>query len=209
MSVKIKAVVFDYGGVMTSSTAPDRVIALAREKGIAWDVIACGFAAHRLDYDAGRITLAEMYALIWRDAGLEVDAATIAAFLKADDESWVFRNDRTVEWMRTLKSRGFKVGILTNMSPAFAANWFRPKYADVLAFVDALVVSGDVGIVKPQREIYDLMRERIGVPADGICFFDDAEKNVRAAREAGWNALLFAGNDRAEADFAALAGLAG
>ena len=78
--MKIEAVVFDFGGVMTTSTMPQRVMALAEEKGIDWNVFRNGFDAHRLDYDSGRITLDEMYALIWRDAGLKVSAETNAAF---------------------------------------------------------------------------------------------------------------------------------
>ena len=53
--MKISAVVFDFGGVMTTSTMPQRVIALAKEKGIDWNVFVDGFNAHRLDYDAGHI----------------------------------------------------------------------------------------------------------------------------------------------------------
>ena len=48
--MKISAVVFDFGGVMTTSTMPQRVIALAKEKGIDWNVFVDGFNAHRLDY---------------------------------------------------------------------------------------------------------------------------------------------------------------
>ena len=94
--MKISAVVFDFGGVMTTSTMPQRVIALAKEKGIDWNVFVDGFNAHRLDYDAGHITLGEMYALIWGDAGLSVSDETTAAFMKADDESWCYRNERTL-----------------------------------------------------------------------------------------------------------------
>ena len=80
--MKISAVVFDFGGVMTTSTMPQRVIALAKEKGIDWNVFVDGFNAHRLDYDAGHITLGEMYALIWSDAGLSVSDETTAAYIK-------------------------------------------------------------------------------------------------------------------------------
>lgn len=52
--MEIKAVVFDFGGVMTTSTMPQRVIELAKEKGVDWEVFRHGFEAHRLDYDAGR-----------------------------------------------------------------------------------------------------------------------------------------------------------
>ena len=46
--MKITAVVFDFGGVMTTSTMPLRVMDLAAETGIPWDAIKRGFDAHRL-----------------------------------------------------------------------------------------------------------------------------------------------------------------
>lgn len=199
--MKIEAVVFDFGGVMTTSTMPMRVIELAEAKGIDWGVFKRGFDAHRLDYDAGRITLAEMYDLIWRDAGIAVDAGTNAAFMEADDRSWCYRNERTLAWMKALKSRGFKLGILTNMAPKFAREHFESSFADFIAQADAMVISGDEGIVKPQREIYDLLRERIALPAASLLFVDDLERNVAAARAAGWRAVRFETNDQVEADF--------
>ena len=199
--MKIEAVVFDFGGVMTTSTMPMRVIELAEAKGIDWGVFKRGFDAHRLDYDAGRITLAEMYDLIWRDAGIVVDAGTNAAFMEADDRSWCYRNERTLAWMKALKTRGFGIGILTNMAPKFAREHFESVFADFIAVADAMVISGDEGIVKPQREIYDLLRSRIGLPAESLLFVDDVERNVAGARAAGWRALRFVTNDQVEADF--------
>ena len=198
---RVGAVVFDFGGVMTTSTMPKRVIALAREKGIDWDVFRRGFDAHRLDYDAGRLTLEEMYDLIWRDAGIEVSAETNAAFIAADSQSWLYRNERTLEWMKSLKARGFVIGILTNMAPHFARVHFRTSFADFIALADAMVVSGEVGLVKPHREIYDLMRERIGLPASALCFIDDLERNVAAAAAAGWRGIRFVSNEQVESDF--------
>ena len=199
--MKTSAVVFDFGGVMTTSTMPQRVMALAKEKGIDWSVFVDGFDAHRLDYDAGRITLEELYARIWADAGLSVSDETAAAFIRADNESWCHRNERTLEWMKSLKGRGFKIGILTNMAPKFARERFRSRFADFIELADAMVISGDEGIVKPQREIYDLLRSRIGLPAGELCFIDDVEKNVDGARAAGWNAIRFFTNDQVAADF--------
>ena len=55
--------------------------------------------------------------------------------------------------------------------------------------------------MKPQREIYDLLRSRINLPAEELCFIDDVEKTVNGARAAGWNAIRFVTNDQGEADF--------
>ena len=65
--MKIKAVVFDFGGVMTTLTMPERVKALAAEKGIDWDAIVRGFAAHRLRFDSGELAPAEFYGRVWDD----------------------------------------------------------------------------------------------------------------------------------------------
>ncbi len=199
--MKISGVVFDFGGVMTTSTMPQRVVELAKEKGIDWDVFARGFSAHRLDYDIGDVSLAELYEKIWSDAGISVDAETNAAFIKADDESWLYRNERTLEWMRSLKARGFKIGILTNMGPVFAKEHFRTRFADFIALADAMVISGEAHMVKPNREIYDLLRDRIALPAAEICFVDDLEPNIVGARAAGWNTIRFVTNDQVASDF--------
>ena len=199
--MNIGAVVFDFGGVMTTSTMPRRVMELAAEKGVDWGVIVRGFDAHRAGYDAGRITLGEMYAKIWGDAGLSVSDEVNAAFMKADDASWCCRNERTLDWMRALKGRGFKIGILTNMAPKFAREHFETAFADFISLADAMVISGDEGIVKPQREIYDLLRSRVGLPAGELCFIDDVEKNVAGAVAAGWHAIHFVTNAQVEADF--------
>lgn len=201
---QIRAVVFDFGGVMTTSTMPQRVISLARRKGVDWGIVARGFAAYRLDFDAGFITIGEMYARIWRDAGITVDAAAEAAFIEADTQSWCYRNECTLGWMRALKSRGFKIGILTNMAPAFAREHFETTFADFISLADAMVISGYEGIVKPQRAIYDLLRRRIGLSPRELCFIDDLETNVAAARKAGWSAVRFRSNAQAAADFEAL-----
>ena len=76
------------------------------------------------------------------------------------------------------------------------ARYFQDNEAD-----DDLVPQGIEGMVKPQSEIYDLLRSRIGLPAEELCFIDDVEKNVNGSRAAGWNAIRFVSNDQVEADF--------
>ena len=199
--MKISAVVFDFGGVMTTSTMPLRVIELAKEKNIPWSAIENGFAAHRLRYDGDFITLREMYELIWRDAGLEVDEETTLRFMKEDSSSWLYRRERTREWMAELKSRGFKIGILTNMSSTFGNEHFKKAFADYIEIADATVISGEEHIYKPMPEIYDLMRRHIDVPAGEICFIDDIRKNTDGAEACGWKAIRFVSNEQTEREF--------
>jgi FMN phosphatase YigB (HAD superfamily) len=52
-------------------------------------------------------------------------------------------------------------------------------------FVDVVVISGDVGMAKPGREIYELTADRLGLPPGECVFVDDLIGNVRGAVAAG------------------------
>lgn len=64
--------------------------------------------------------------------------------------------------------------------------------------------SNELGLLKPQPEIFDLVIRELGVPADRIAFFDDTEDNVAAARRAGMNAHRVEGVAELEERLAAL-----
>lgn len=196
----IGAVVFDFGGVMTTSVMPEWLRPLTDSLGISWDVIEKGFARYRCQHDAGFFTLAEMYAKIWADAGLTISSTDLNRIAEVDRSSWLYRNERTLAWMRELKAAGYRIGILTNMSPEFAP-LFRRHFADFIELGDALVISGEVGLYKPQHEIYELLRMRICLPASELVFVDDVEANVRGAEAAGWRAIRFVTNEQVERDF--------
>lgn len=199
--MKISAVIFDFGGVMTTSTLPERVMDLAKKKNIPWEIFERGFSAHRLRYDGDFMTLREMYERIWNDAGIIVDEETTQQFMKEDSGSWLYRRERTRQWMSELKERGFKIGILTNMNSEFGNRHFKSAFADYIALADAMVISGEEHVYKPMPEIYELMRKRIGVPANEICFIDDVEKNTAGARACGWHAVRFRSNEQTEREF--------
>jgi epoxide hydrolase-like predicted phosphatase len=55
---------------------------------------------------------------------------------------------------------------------------------------DAMIISGDVGLHKPQAEIYLLAAERLGIEPEDCVFVDDLRENVRGAEEVGMTAIL-------------------
>ena len=60
-------------------------------------------------------------------------------------------------------------------------------------------LSHELGVIKPDRDIYDHVVARLGVAADSILFFDDNQLNVDGARAAGWQAERVVGPDAARA----------
>jgi HAD superfamily hydrolase (TIGR01509 family) len=81
----------------------------------------------------------------------------------------------------TKKARrhGFKTALLSN-----ADGWWQPPAAWQGLF-DATIISGEVGLAKPEREIYLLTATKLGLEPGECVFVDDLAVNVRGAAEAG------------------------
>jgi epoxide hydrolase-like predicted phosphatase len=93
-----------------------------------------------------------------------------------------------VEALRRTRAAGLRTGLISN-------SWGRGRY-DRAAFAelfDGVVISGEVGLHKPQREIFELGAERIGVQPRLCVFVDDLRENCVGAEAVGMTAVLHRG----------------
>ena len=60
-----------------------------------------------------------------------------------------------------------------------------------LAWLDPLVISGEVGVAKPAPAIYQILLRKVGVPAGNCIFIDDMAENIRAATHQGFGTIHF------------------
>ena len=199
-SNRVSACVFDFGGVMTMATMPEKVRAIVERLGVDWSVITDGYAKYRRQLDGNFISFDDMYDLIFADNDIELGEADKEELIEADISSFHPCNGETLALMRNLKERGYKIGILTNMPTAFVPS-FKKYYEDFIALADAMVISGEEKMYKPQRRIYRLMTKRLNVEPEEICFFDDVEANCESARSCGWKAIRFADVAQAMREF--------
>lgn len=89
----------------------------------------------------------------------------------------------------------YQTALLSNsFSGARSREQERYHFAELC---DLLIYSHEEGIVKPERRIFELTCERLGVQPAEIVFLDDVEANVAAARELGIQAILFRENKEA------------
>lgn len=83
-----------------------------------------------------------------------------------------------------IRAAGVPTGLISN-------SWGTGIYERApLHIFDATVISGEVGLHKPEPAIYELGAERIGVPVDRCVFVDDLRENVAGAEAVGMTALL-------------------
>lgn len=95
----------------------------------------------------------------------------------------------TVEIMKELKQKGYRLYGLSNWS-AETFPHAQAKY-DFFHLLDDMVISGAVGFVKPEPEIYHIMLERIGKPAQECLFIDDSLPNIQRANTMGFETIHF------------------
>jgi putative hydrolase of the HAD superfamily len=89
------------------------------------------------------------------------------------------------ETIRTLRAAGFSTGLLSN-------SWGCDEYprADFPGLFDAVVLSGEVGMRKPEEAIFRHAAEALGLAPEECVFIDDMEANVAAAQACGMTGVL-------------------
>jgi HAD superfamily hydrolase (TIGR01509 family) len=87
-----------------------------------------------------------------------------------------------VEVLTHLHDLGFRVGVVSNAPPSLRAVLTR---LDLMPHLDVVVLSSDIGCMKPDPRIYHEAFRRAGVAPHEVAFADDLPQNVRGAREAG------------------------
>jgi 2-haloacid dehalogenase len=108
----------------------------------------------------------------------------------------------TVEIMKRLKKSGYPVYGLSNWSSeTFPLVRNKFIFFDLL---DDIVISGEVGQIKPDPEIYEIALQRIGRPANECLFIDDSLANIEQARRMGFAVVHFQSPEQLETELKAL-----
>ncbi len=89
-----------------------------------------------------------------------------------------------------------RCGILSNTCDVHWSHLVSSGYAVLPGTFEQVVLSHEVGAVKPDPAIFAAAAERAGVAVGAIFFCDDLPEHVAAARKAGWDAALFTSADR-------------
>lgn len=183
----IRAIIFDLGGVVLEWNprlvyhryfgTPEEMEAFLSE---------IDFAGWNAQQDRGR-TLAEGVAVL--SQRFPHRAQLIRAYHEHWEDSVGGPIEGTVEIMHRLKNAGWPLFALSNWS-AETFPIARRKYA-CLELFDAIVISGEVGLIKPDPAIFELAVKKTGAPASQCLFIDDHPANIEVAQQLGMHATLF------------------
>lgn len=183
----IKAIIFDFGRVISAQKPMSLFRRYEEELGLAPGVlnrVMFGREAWQ-EVLVGRKALDDYWLEIGPALGLHT-LAEIQAFRQRyfGDEAI---NEGVLDLIHELHGQ-YKLAILSN-SPPRLTKWLADW--GILDLFDVVVCSGDEGVAKPDRAIFELTLSRLGIVAEEAVFIDDSPGHVEAARALGLRAIHF------------------
>lgn len=174
-----QGLLIDFGGVLTTNVFQS-FAAFCEREGLDPDLVRRAFAEHPearqllFDLELGKLDEATFNERL--GATLGVDGDGLAARLFAG----VGPNERMLAAVAGFRAAGVRTGLISN-------SWGTALYeaAELRALFDGLVISGEVGLRKPDPAIYRLGAERIGLAPEQCVFVDDLGGNLKPARAMG------------------------
>ena len=205
-----EAVIWDFGGVLTSS--PFEAFArFEAERGLPADIIRRTNAANHLENAWAKFERAEVDIETF-DRLFAAESLALGAEVRGRDVlpliAGVLRPDM-VEALRRIKSK-FKTGCITNNLPANAIGSAggRTLYiAEVMALFDHIIESAKIGLRKPAPQIYRMMVDALAVDPKRCIYLDDLGINLKPAREMGMITIKVRDTKQALTELEAATGL--
>jgi putative hydrolase of the HAD superfamily len=185
----LRAVVFDYGMVLSGPPNPTVHAELVRITGLSVADFETLYWRDRHAYDEGKLTGLKFWQNFNRDAALGLSESKVDELNHLDGRMWTTQNDTMIAWQGRLKARGILTAILSNMGDNVLASIER-TFAWPQRF-DVCVWSFQHLMAKPEPAIYRLTLDRLGTSASETLFLDDRLINVEAALSLGMRAIQF------------------
>ena len=214
MLMTIEAVIWDFGGVFTTSPF-DAFNRYERERGLPYDIIRRinsvnpdSNAWARLE--RSELAPAEFDAVFLgeaREFGLSIPGRDVLALLSGD------LRPRVVDAFKACKAK-FKVGCITNNAPTgkgagmSSSSDKAQQIAEVLSLFDHVIESSKAGVRKPDPLIYQMMCDAISVKPDACVYLDDLGINLKPARELGMTTIKVTSEQQLLDDLSRAVGIA-
>ncbi|HEY1837897.1 MAG TPA: HAD-IA family hydrolase [Rhizomicrobium sp.] len=207
----IEAVIWDFGGVFTSS--PFEAFArYEREKGLPQNIIRQINGANHLENAWARFERAELD-LNGFDEAFAAEASALGHRIPGRDVIGLLAGDfrpDVIEALRRVKAARLKTGCITNNVPSNQTGSAdgRSLYArEVMELFDHVIESAKTGLRKPNPRIYEMMCEALKVKPNACVFLDDLGVNLKPARAMGMTTIKVETGPQAIAELERACGL--
>jgi len=188
-SRRFRAVVLDYGGVLSYGPSPREIELLSRSFRVTPARFEPAYNRARGLYDRGDLSITEYWSGIGRESGIKLTPVLLERLGRADREMWGRVNPQMRDWFEKLRPAGYRTALLSNMPSDMIAH-VRENFTWLASF-DHQILSAEVRLVKPDPAIFQLCLDRLDVRAPEAIFVDDTKENVAGAQSLGFATILF------------------
>lgn len=187
--MKYKAIIWDFGGVITSSPF-EAFNEFEKANGLPKDIIRTINSENPdmnawAQFESNSITIGQFNDLFLKEAkakGFDIKGRDIIKLLKGSIR------ENMVIFLRELKS-DFKLGCITNNVKSSSQENTDNETEEVMSIFDHVIESSIVGIRKPNPEIYMMSCDALNVSPDQCIYLDDLGINLKPARELGMTTI--------------------
>ena len=170
-----QAIVFDFFGVIRS----DEYLGWLERHGLSREGIYAE-ASHQADMN--KITMAGFFGFLEKQTGIPKDD------IASDFASHAQMHPDLIELISTLKQH-YKIGLLSNSNSDQLRRILREHHLEDL--FDVIVISGEVGLVKPEPAIFRYLLKELDMQSNEVIFIDDSPYNMAAAQALGITSILY------------------
>ncbi len=187
-SAHARAVIFDYGNVLSQAQPEAEVQAMAAILNLPVPRFVELYWQFRLAYDEAALDPATYWHNVADVGSRDLTESQLATLIEIDSRSWSHPAPVIPEWAGALHAAGVRTAILSNMPIPVReyitrCEWLPPFHHRTF--------SCDLRIAKPAPEIFEHSIAALGVAPSETLFLDDRPENIRAAEALGLHAVLF------------------
>lgn len=195
----IKAIIFDYGGVITNDLDELLIRDIAEKFHVSYDEALESISELVKPYQRGSISDEDF----WKHFSEKTKRPPPPGYesLWIDKYAVVVTDQRVLDLIQKLARDGYTVALLSNTIPPHAN--FNREFGFFHLF-DPILLSIDCGSRKPEQKIYQVMLEKLKLAADECVFIDDKKEYSDAAAKAGIHGVQFDTYENLVSDLAKL-----
>jgi putative hydrolase of the HAD superfamily len=192
-SPQLRAIVFDYGGVLTLPPTDQDWQVLAEIVGAPLATFDEEYWRNRNEYDMARFDSDTYWRNVARAYGRELTAEDVRKLISIDNQQWGRANANSIALVRAAKTAGLKIAVLSNIQRDMVL--FVRKHHAWFSEFDVQVFSCELGIAKPEPESFVHTVKLLGVTPGECLFVDDRQANIDGAEQVGMKVMLFDSSD--------------
>ena len=185
MTAAVRGCLIDVYDTILKSVFIERVTALAEPLGISAEDWLSEFMKTRDDRDRGRLSTAAAFDRALRSCGIEPSDGLVEDLMRRDTEfnyAHTRLYDDTVPFLSWLRAQGVLIALVSNCADSTRG---LLEHLGVIPLVDAVVLSCEIGSMKPSPEIYVTALADLGVAAADAVFIDDQPTFCLGAESVG------------------------